>query len=71
MNPAVRRGKGHGLMEAHACQTWNFSTTAHGGSSSQGLCISHTGVVGAPYSGRTRPGHPASPGGAGNFKRKQ
>lgn len=29
---------------------------AHGGSSSPGLCISHTGVVGAPYSGQRHPG---------------
>lgn len=31
------------------------------GSSSRGLCIFHTGVVDAPYSGRTRPSRPASP----------
>lgn len=32
---------------------------AHGGSSSPGLYISHTGVEGAPYSGQTHPGRPA------------
>lgn len=32
---------------------------AHGGSSSPGLYISRTGVVGAPYSGQKHPGHPA------------
>lgn len=37
---------------------------AHGGSSSPGLCISHTGVVGALYSGRKHPGRPASLKGA-------
>lgn len=39
---------------------WMKMIIAHGGSSSPGLYISHTGVVGAPYSGRTHPGHPAS-----------
>lgn len=34
---------------------------AHGGSSSPGLYTSRTGAAGAPCSGRTRPGHPASP----------
>lgn len=34
---------------------------AHGGSSSPGLCISRTGVVGAPYSGQKHPGRPAFP----------
>lgn len=29
---------------------------ALGGSSSPGLCISHTGVAGAPYSGQRHPG---------------
>lgn len=33
---------------------------AHGGSSSPGLYISHTGVAGAPCSGQKRPGRPAS-----------
>lgn len=37
---------------------------AHGGSSSPGLCISRTGVAGAPCSGRKRPGRPASLRGA-------
>lgn len=35
---------------------------ALGGSSSPALCTSHTGAGGAPCSGRTRPGHQASPG---------
>jgi len=42
---------------------------AHGGSSSPGLYISHTGVVGAPYSGQTHPGHPASLEAAGDTER--
>lgn len=33
---------------------------ARGGSSNPGLCISHTGAAGAPCSGRTHPGRPAS-----------
>lgn len=37
---------------------------AHGGSSSPGLYIFHTGVAGAPYSGQKHPGHPASLKGA-------
>lgn len=37
---------------------------AHGGSSSPGLCISRTGAAGAPYSGQTHPGRPASLKGA-------
>ena len=35
---------------------------ALGGSSSPALCTSRTGAGGAPCSGRTRPGHRASPG---------
>lgn len=35
---------------------------ALGGSSNPALCTSHTGAGGAPCSGRTRPGHRASPG---------
>ena len=38
---------------------------ARDGSSSPTLCTSRTGAGGAPCSGRTRPGHRASPGGAG------
>lgn len=37
------------------------SFIARGGSSSPRLCISRTGAAGAPCSGRTRPGRPASP----------
>ena len=38
---------------------------ARDGSSSPTLCTSRTGAGGAPCSGPTRPGHPASPGVAG------
>lgn len=34
---------------------------AHGGSSSPGLCTSHTDAAGAPCSGPRHPGHQASP----------
>ena len=34
---------------------------ARGGSSSPGLCTSHTGAAGAPCSGQRRPGHRVSP----------
>lgn len=37
---------------------------AHGGSSSPGLYISHTGVAGAPYSGQKHRGHLVSLTGA-------
>lgn len=36
--------------------------TAHDDSSSPGPCTFHRGAVGAPCSGQTHPGHPASPG---------
>lgn len=41
---------------------------ALGGSSSQGLCIFHTGVADALYSGQTHPTHPASPEVSGTKK---
>lgn len=40
----------------------------HGGSSSQGLCIFHTGAVDALWSGLTHPTHPVSPEVAGTKK---
>lgn len=43
---------------------------AHGGSSSPGLYISRTGVVGAPYSGQKHPGHLASLKGAMDTNRE-
>lgn len=43
---------------------------ARGGSSSPGLCISHTGAGGAPYSGRRRQGRLASPAGAACVDRR-
>lgn len=41
---------------------------ALGGSSSRGLCIFHTGVADALYSGQTHPTHPASPEVSGTKK---
>lgn len=43
---------------------------ARGGSSSRGLCIFHTGAVGALCSGPTRPARPASPEDAGTKREK-
>lgn len=55
--------------DAKVLSLWVEMIIAHGGSSSPGLYISHTGVVGAPCSGQTHPGRPASLKVAGETKR--
>lgn len=57
---ALRRAvRGRAGREGRRTRRWVI--IALGGSSSPGLCISHTGAVGAPCSGRRRPGRPVSP----------
>lgn len=50
-----------GWQEGGCGRSWR-RLIALGGSSSPAPCTSHRGAGGAPCSGRTRPGHRASPG---------